>query len=129
MRRKCHGFTLIELMIVVVIIGLLAAIAIPKFEGSRGQALVATMKSDLRNLATAQEAYMSDFRTYYSGPIPAGGFNYATSTGVTVTLGAVTAGGWQAIASNSQTPRTCAIFIGNIPPLSPATNEGSPACN
>jgi type II secretory pathway pseudopilin PulG len=112
-----------------VIIGILAAIAIPKFEGTKGQALVATMKSDLRNLATAQEAYSSDNRTFYSGPIPAGAFNYSPSTGVAVTLSAVTAGGWQAIASNSQTTRTCSIFLGNAPPLAPATNEGSPACN
>ncbi|MGH7658049.1 MAG: type II secretion system protein, partial [Gemmatimonadales bacterium] len=62
MSRK--GFTLIELLIVVVIIGILAAIAIPKFSNSKYKAVLASMKTDLRNLATAQEGYYFDFSTY-----------------------------------------------------------------
>ena len=58
MNRK--GFTLIELLIVVVIIGILAAIAIPKFANTKEKAVVASMKSDLRNLVTAQEGFFSD---------------------------------------------------------------------
>lgn len=51
------GFTLIELLIVLVIIGVLAAIAIPKFSQTREKAFIASMKSDLRNLATLQDIY------------------------------------------------------------------------
>ena len=58
MNRK--GFTLIELLIVVVIIGILAAIAIPKFANTKEKAYLASMKSDLRNLITAEEAYFAD---------------------------------------------------------------------
>ncbi len=58
MNRK--GFTLIELLIVVVIIGILAAIAIPKFANTKEKAYLASMKSDLRNLVTAEEAYFAD---------------------------------------------------------------------
>lgn len=58
------GFTLIELLIVVVIIGILAAIAIPKFAATKDKAKLASIKSDLRNLMTAQEAYFSDNSTY-----------------------------------------------------------------
>src|SRR5258708_39833045 len=64
------GFTLIELLIVVVIIGILAAIAIPKFASTKEKAYLASMKSDLRNLVTAQEAYFSDNGVYYAGAIP-----------------------------------------------------------
>jgi type IV pilus assembly protein PilA len=58
------GFTLIELLIVVVIIGILAAIAIPKFAATKDKAKLASVKTDLRNAMTAQEAYFSDFATY-----------------------------------------------------------------
>jgi type IV pilus assembly protein PilA len=58
------GFTLIELLIVVVIIGILAAIAIPKFAATKDKAKLASVKTDLRNLETTQEAYFSDFSTY-----------------------------------------------------------------
>ena len=62
MNRK--GFTLIELLIVVVIIGILAAIAIPKFANTKEKAYLASMKSDLRNLVTAEEAYFADSVKY-----------------------------------------------------------------
>src|SRR5947209_5949698 len=58
--RARKGFTLIELLIVVVIIGILAAIAIPKFANTKSKAYVTAMKSDLRNLVTAEEAFFSD---------------------------------------------------------------------
>src|SRR5438552_3021346 len=70
MNRK--GFTLIELLIVVVIIGILAAIAIPKFANTKEKAYLASMKSDLRNLVTAEEAYFAD-SVQYSGTIGGGG--------------------------------------------------------
>ncbi len=58
------GFTLIELLIVVVIIGILAAIAIPKFAATKDKAKLASVKTDIRNMMTAQEAYFSDYATY-----------------------------------------------------------------
>ena len=62
--KNRKGFTLIELLIVVVIIGILAAIAIPKFANTKEKAVVASMKSDLRNLVTTQEAFFSDNQDY-----------------------------------------------------------------
>ncbi|MGN6391311.1 MAG: type IV pilin protein, partial [Gemmatimonadales bacterium] len=62
--RNRKGFTLIELLIVVVIIGILAAIAIPKFANTKEKAVLASMKSDLRNMVTAEEGYFSDNQTY-----------------------------------------------------------------
>src|ERR1700709_2553793 len=75
------GFAVIELLIVVVIIGILAAIAIPKFANTKTKAYTAAMKSDLRNLVTAEEAYFAD-STKYTTVIGSGGVNYKNSTGV-----------------------------------------------
>ena len=123
MKRNTKGFTLIELLIVVVIIGILAAIAIPKFSNTKEKAYVASMKSDLRNLITAQEAYFSDNNSTYAASIAAMGTNYRASSGVTVVLGSVTNTSWAATATHTSTAKTCQITLGGG-----ATNEGEPVC-
>ncbi len=128
MRTSQRGFTLVELLIVVVIIGVLSAIAIPKFAATKEKAYVATMKSDLHNLVTAQESYLGDNYTYYSGGIPNAALAYRPSTGSTVTITGVAPGGWAASVTFVATTRTCAIFYGNIAPLAPATVNGEPKC-
>ena len=121
-----RGFTLIELLIVVLIIGILAAIAIPKFQNSKGKAYAATLKADLRNLATAQEAY------YYTNSEYANAISLldvGVSTGVTMTITQATPSGWSATATHSAAnPLTCAIFIGSATPVTPATTEGVVGC-
>jgi type IV pilus assembly protein PilA len=62
--RKEKGFTLIELLVVIAIIGILAAIAIPQFAEYRQRGFDARAKSDLRNVATAEEAYFVDYESY-----------------------------------------------------------------
>jgi type IV pilus assembly protein PilA len=127
-RRSERGFTLIELLLVVVIIGILAAIAIPKFANSKERAIVSQMRSDLRNMVTAQEAYISDALTYYNGPIPSAVLAYNPSGTIAIVLSGVSNTGWAAVASAPSSSRTCAIFIGTAPPPAPASAEGRVAC-
>jgi type II secretion system protein G len=119
MNRK--GFTLIELLIVVVIIGILAAIAIPKFANTKEKAYIASMKSDLRNLVNAQEAYFADNTTYARSTTS---LSYNQSAGVTVTVTSATGTGWTATAYHNGTTKTCWIALGGL-----ATGaEGEPTC-
>lgn len=84
MTKDEKGFTLIELLVVVAIIGILAAIAIPQFSEYRKQGFNARASSDLRNLATAEEAYFAAYATYAENVGDLTGFKQ--SPGVTISI-------------------------------------------
>lgn len=77
-KKNEKGFTLIELMIVIAIIGILAAIAIPQFSAYRMRAYNSSAQSDVRNLTTSEAAFFSDWQMFGKTQIAAapgaGGF-------------------------------------------------------
>ena len=126
MTRQRNGFTLIELLIVVVVIGILAAVAIPRFAQAKGRTRAAAIRSDLRNLATAQEEYLSVHGVYADD---VASLDYTSSEGVVVTIVERVVGGWSATTTHPMSyPLTCAIFYGTAAPLDPATQEGVIVC-
>ena len=137
LRNTRKGFTLIELLIVVVIIGILAAIAIPKFANTKDKAKISGMKTDLRNLVSAQEAHFSDYNTYATSATSAA--RSLTNVSVTPTAGNTIAivdpssGGWSATITRTDLAEnvSCYVYVGNSTPAvaAPAgTPEGSVYC-
>jgi type IV pilus assembly protein PilA len=126
LRNTRKGFTLIELLIVVVIIGILAAIAIPKFANTKEKAYIAAMKSDLRNLVTAEEAYFSD-SVKYTTDLTA--LKFKPSTGVGSPSITVGAGFWTAQVTHTQvTGKSCEIAVNTGNSLVTSAGDGEPAC-
>ncbi len=120
------GFTLIEILMVVVIIGVLAAFAIPKFGRSRSMTYSAAIRSDLRTLSVAQEDYFLERNVYASDPAL---LNYLHSPGVSITINESSTLGWSATGTHPLAyPITCAVFWGPVSPVSPATSEGQVFC-
>jgi len=95
-RNNEKGFTLIELMIVIAIIGILAAIAIPQFSAYRTRSYNSAAEADLRNAATAQEAYYVDKQHYCSVVSSLTGADYGLylSKNVTLSISAATTSGY-----------------------------------
>ena len=127
--RTRKGFTLIELLIVVVIIGILAAIAIPKFANTKTKAYVTAMKSDLRNLVTAEEAFFSD-STYYTTATNLVTRNvFKNTSGVGVPRVTPGAGYWSATVTHGQiSGGTCGIGVNTTNPTISTAGDGEPAC-
>lgn len=132
--RQHRGFTLIELLIVVVIIGILAAIAIPKFTGIKGRANRSAGIADLRNLATAQEAFFAD-SDRYGAVSDTAAMRVSLSRGVsalTIVLTGTPSGstGWNATVAVPG-GSTCGIHSGAAPRPAgmPATTpDGAAVC-
>jgi len=116
------GFTLIEVLIVASVIGVLAAVAVPRYSSSKEKAFAAAMKADLHTVAIFEEQYAADNHgQYFSGTAtpeaPLNGFT--PSKDMTVTLVAFNILGsqladWTATVKHSQSSQSCEMRTGTI---------------
>lgn len=113
-----QGFTLIEILIVVAIIGLLAAIAIPQFNSYRRRGYNAVAITTLRELATAQASYYVDYKTYTDdlNKIKAANTGFKIDRGVSIlslstSFSSANGIGFRAVAKHDRSPDTFAYDI------------------
>jgi prepilin-type N-terminal cleavage/methylation domain-containing protein len=121
-----RGFTLIELMVVVVIIGIIAGFAVVRLSGTKNRALIAKMRSDLRALAVQQETYFSDNERFSTSLAD---LKFIATQGMEVTIVQGDAAGWSATMHpvGATTP-ICAVFFANAAQVAPAEREGVIGC-
>jgi Tfp pilus assembly protein PilE len=126
----------------VVIIGILAAIAIPKFANTKEKAVLASMKTDLRNIVTAQEGFYFDNNDYAGDittgsqvnlPTGSGKISFQPSAGNTLKITYFNNTSYNAVITNPiliGTITTCGVYVGatSNSPNTAVTQEGAPGC-
>ena len=122
MAENRKGFTLIEIVIACVVLGILAAVAIPRYGAAKNKAQTAAMMADLHTIAIYEEQFASENHgQYFSGTAttdsPLNGFT--PSKGVTVTLTAFNILGsqladWTAVVRHAESSESCEMRAGLI---------------
>lgn len=126
---KREGFTLIEILVAMLIVGVLAAIAIKVFWQAKDRSLQTTLQTDLKSLAVYQEQYFSDHEVYAPdvGSLP----QFDGSPGVIVSITNTAPEGWAAVTTHPSIPGTqCGLFVGTVAAANapPATQPGIVMC-
>ena len=109
MRADNKGFTLVELIVVILVLGILSAIAISRFVSLKESAYIASMKADLRNFALYEQNYATDNPGYFSGNGAAQGFVHTPGVTITAVADPGPPPSWHATATHDKTPATCQI--------------------
>ena len=117
---------MIELMVVVVILAILATMAIPRFKNTKGKGHSAALRTDLRNLMTAEESFFYSNSRYTTA---LDSLNFKGSPGVIVTVPEASTTGWSGTTTHPESyPLKCSVFTGTAAALPPATAEAQITC-
>ena len=122
-----RAFTLIELMVVVMIIGLLVGIALPRYQDSKKRTYVAAMKADLHNLMSVQAAYVASGNAYSADTMSLG---FRTTRGNVLSIPEASGNGWIArITHPGAGGIECVVYVGVVgAATSPAVAESQVTC-
>ena len=131
MVRRCGGFTLLEVMMVMVIVSILVTLSAPRLFGSRQIWYLATLQSDLKNFVLAQEQYFITFDEYGSSNDVIAADMFDATNGVTLVTGVATATGFNATATHAMlgAEGTCGVYVGDAAKPDPSLGgEGDVGC-
>ena len=107
-----QGFTFIEILMVMLVIGVLSSIGVPRYRNMKERAFAASMKSDLGTLRTAQEGYYAENQVYALDPSK---LDFRVTSSVTLTITATDPQtGYQATARHANTPTSCTTAVGSM---------------
>ncbi|HSB54443.1 MAG TPA: prepilin-type N-terminal cleavage/methylation domain-containing protein [Gemmatimonadales bacterium] len=121
-----RGFTFIEILVVMIVIGVLAGLAYARLQSQKEKAIVAGMLSDLRAIAEEQEGHYFQNRTYTSDLLA---LNARLSPGDTMVIVEATSVGWSGRIYNPRSPKQCYILVGRAVPVGSATQDGMINCS
>ncbi len=109
--RRTSGFTFIELLVTLTVLGALSAIAVPRYRDYTRRARVAALQGDLGNLRVAQEEHWADYQRYATDTSSLG---LRTTTDVSIRLSSEdVAGGYTAVATHRLVPgQQCSTAMG-----------------
>lgn len=126
--KRRPGFTLLELLVVTVLLGILAAIALPIYRGFRERAATSTLQTELRTLRNAQELYFVE-NDGYTDDLDR--LDYSPGDDVEVELRSASGEdvGWAGRLQHRDVDVRCAVFQGSIPAYDPSVAEGAIACD
>lgn len=119
------GFSLVEMMFVLLVVGVLTMLAVPKIREMKRRAYVTTLTHDLRNFANVEELYWEDVNTYTTN---LAALKIQPSTDVALSILEATGTGYSAKAVHVPSGTYCSVFFGSAAVVSPATSRGSIAC-
>lgn len=122
MAESKKGFTLIEILVCMLVIGILAALAVPRYSASKNKAIAAVMIADLHSAAVYEEQFAADNHgQYFSGTATPDAplYGFKPSPEITVTLTAFNILGtqladWTAVARHPQSSESCELRAGVI---------------
>lgn len=126
LRSPSRGFTIIEMLVVLVVLGILAGLGFAKLQSSKDKATIASMHSDLRAVAEEQEAFYIDHRLY---SVTTDSLNPNYSSGNVIVIHEATVSGWSGSVSNPKVTRVCYVMVGNAAPVGTAIADGGISCS
>jgi prepilin-type N-terminal cleavage/methylation domain-containing protein len=112
MRKSgARGFTFVEVLVAMMVLGVLSAIAIPRYRAYKERAYLATMRTDLGHVRLAQEAHFAEHLQYATDTTA---LDFRTTSSVRVALSSGNrSGGYTAVATHVAMPgQQCATFVG-----------------